>query len=812
MQMDIKTISARKQHSELLQKNTFETPEKRRNNRFFEQLRRLSGVPGLTGAALSLIFAFFAGRIELGGILRPFGAAFVLACFLHARSAYAGGMKMNPYLAMAGVFAALSTRTSTMENIGFAFSVIGTLGALTAGMAITKIPLRRYTVMLAAGASYLVMTFAFLLNSPGSALYMLAECLIVCAFVIVFDNSLKILTVRRKLILTDEETLSCIASLLCLVIGFGGMGLFGKSLRNILSVLLCLIASTFGGAAIGGSAGILCGLTAVLSGDSSMILVCISAASLLSGCIKKAGRYIIAAVFLLTDLFFRFTMKEALPPIDVLIGAGIFILLPKKALHYFGSFINANLLRENEQALHKKRFNELTMGRLKEIAQVFASAGKIFCEEKKERKISYMLSLVPEKACSGCLFFDSCWDRGFEDSYALMQLLYEKFEHCGVIDEEDLGEEMEAKCIRTQRLLGVCREVFGKYIENTKVEERIMKSRHAVGEQMHGIAKVIRSLAGDVDINFRFHEELEDAVKEEMDKIGIKASEICVEYNCGTIRASLKLRTDTTKTVREGIIREAVSRGCGVEMSYIEGESTKNGSVLTYEQMKEYRLACGVASITKSGSEASGDTYSFEKLRDGRQMLLLCDGMGSGRKAARESIQAVSLVEDFYRAGFDDETVLNTINRLLILSSSDEIFSTMDMCMVKLTTGLARFTKIGAPHSYLIRSGYAKKLSAGSLPMGILDEFEPACHDVQLMHGDIIIMFSDGIADLETKDADMFEIITDAIELRDPQAIAKEIAHGALSLSSGIAKDDITVIVAKVQKLRQEKITAKKAA
>ena len=35
MQMDIKTISARKQHSELLQKNTFETPEKRRNNRLF---------------------------------------------------------------------------------------------------------------------------------------------------------------------------------------------------------------------------------------------------------------------------------------------------------------------------------------------------------------------------------------------------------------------------------------------------------------------------------------------------------------------------------------------------------------------------------------------------------------------------------------------------------------------------------------------------------------------------------------------------------------------------------------------------------
>ena len=38
--------------------------------------------------------------------------------------------------------------------------------------------------------------------------------------------------------------------------------------------------------------------------------------------------------------------------------------------------------------------------------------------------------------------------------------------------------------------------------------------------------------------------------------------------------------------------------------------------------------------MKKEGS-VSGDAYSFEGLRDGRFMLLLCDGMGSGERAAR---------------------------------------------------------------------------------------------------------------------------------------------------------------------------------
>ena len=60
--------------------------------------------------------------------------------------------------------------------------------------------------------------------------------------------------------------------------------------------------------------------------------------------------------------------------------------------------------------------------------------------------------------------------------------------------------------------------------------------------------------------------------------------------------------------------------------------------------------ACfGIATTPKEGSEYSGDCHLLTKINNGKFMVTLCDGMGSGRGAQINSNLAISLFENFYK-------------------------------------------------------------------------------------------------------------------------------------------------------------------
>ena len=70
---------------------------------------------------------------------------------------------------------------------------------------------------------------------------------------------------------------------------------------------------------------------------------------------------------------------------------------------------------------------------------------------------------------------------------------------------------------------------------------------------------------------------------------------------------------------------------------------------------KPFVIDTAVVALPKSGAKVSGDAHSVAELSDGRILMLLSDGMGSGERARKESNSAVELIEDLYRAGFEGE-------------------------------------------------------------------------------------------------------------------------------------------------------------
>lgn len=77
--------------------------------------------------------------------------------------------------------------------------------------------------------------------------------------------------------------------------------------------------------------------------------------------------------------------------------------------------------------------------------------------------------------------------------------------------------------------------------------------------------------------------------------------------------------------------------------------------------------------------------------------LLLCDGMGSGAGAKRESAQAGKLVENFLRAGMEPGEAVETVSSALALRGEDGGSTTIDLLSFDLFSGRCCVHKQGRP-------------------------------------------------------------------------------------------------------------------
>ena len=161
------------------------------------------------------------------------------------------------------------------------------------------------------------------------------------------------------------------------------------------------------------------------------------------------------------------------------------------------------------------------------------------------------------------------------------------------------------------------------------------------------------------------------------------------------------------------------------------------------------------------------------------------------------------ILEKMMDAKIDDEIVINTINNMLLLKSSDEeMFSTLDLGIIDLKKGTLETIKMGACSTYIKRNDKDIDLiSSSSLPVGILSDIKLDRKITKVNYGDYIIMVSDGILDAGKNNnlGDNWLIyFLQKIKTTNPKEIANLILDRALEIQDGVVEDDMTVLVTKV--------------
>ena len=179
---------------------------------------------------------------------------------------------------------------------------------------------------------------------------------------------------------------------------------------------------------------------------------------------------------------------------------------------------------------------------------------------------------------------------------------------------------------------------------------------------------------------------------------------------------------------------------------------------------KEEALRLSVGYATAAAEEISGDTVISSGLPDGSLALILSDGMGKGIRAAAESRAVARRLRKNLKSGMKPAFAIKEVNRYMLAceeaqnqeqsvhcssaaAGEAECFATVDLLIIDRNAAKAKFYKMGAASSFLLRNGKVKKFEQAALPIGIIPEIRLNHIAVRLKAGDIVVMVSDGITE-----------------------------------------------------------------
>jgi stage II sporulation protein E len=376
----------------------------------------------------------------------------------------------------------------------------------------------------------------------------------------------------------------------------------------------------------------------------------------------------------------------------------------------------------------------------------------------------------------------------------------------GVHQEIPVPEGWRQYCVRPEQVVKGLQHQYAYHEQTMYWKEKISESRRMVTEQLTGLAEVMEKLAGEIRRESKVMTAQEEQIYQALEEMGIAVDRVDLySLEEGKVEIEITLphpdSLDECKKLIAPMLSELIGEPIDVYRKVIREGS--NRAVIALGSAQKFSCKTGVASKAKGGSYISGDSYCYMNLGVGKYAVALSDGMGNGARAQEESSAALKLLRRLLLAGMNEERAIETINSLLSLRSSDEVFATMDLAMVDLNTADGRFMKIGSHPSFIKRGRKVIQLSSGNPPIGILNQIEVEPIEVKLQPGDLLVMMTDGVYDLgksyANKESAVIRMIQE-IDSKDPQDFASQLLEKAIRSRKGKIDDDMTVIVTKVER------------
>lgn len=443
-------------------------------------------------------------------------------------------------------------------------------------------------------------------------------------------------------------------------------------------------------------------------------------------------------------------------------------------------------------------FQGMVVYHIKEMQECLFTAGKLFCDDKEEKRRQRcgkdVLESVILKQCVGCDEYKRC-----RFTIADKDKLGKIIERQGGLSYSDLKQCHP--CKNGQDFIEEANQIYERELFLRGMRNQMMQMRKIVGEQYIKAGQVLGDFfEGKMSLT-RKNEQLYYKIKKEFEKHHLKIWDLCFYQNPQKGRQVYlylkKKRGGEISTRQVAALLSQILREKMIPLSDQKKLIKNDYEMYGFTPEEKFYVISGIRTAPFLKDQKNGDCFSMAKIAEGRYTAMISDGMGTGNAANEESKKMIEMMEEMLGTGIEEDVCVRLLDSIVSFQPEKEKYATLDLFLLDLFAGIGTFFKIGACPCLLKRKGKVEVLKANTTSVGMnaLGQEVPF-YRKKMESEDLLVMFSDGVLDCMPEDKmDILISFFEEMDVVRPQAVADQLFDKITSMEGYEKRDDITILV-----------------
>ena len=579
-------------------------------------------------------------------------------------------------------------------------------------------------------------------------------------------------------------------------------GSAGISVGRLIAVLLVMSTAYKYGVGSGSTVGAALGIAMDAGmGGTLFFSMAYAFSGLLSGLFGRHGKLLFTVSFGLANavavLWTWGSPIHMAAVYEVFLVSMTFLLLP-------GGVIGKCAIDLGEETVDypAERIRTLARGRVERLAGAFHALYELVkplpVQWRNDNDVATVFDRVAENCCRKCTQSITCWRLDYEATLDAMNNATKPMLERGALEAADFPRHFRESCKHLERYIDLVNFELKSLTLRRQQQARLGESQFALAAQYADISAILSGLADALDREPIPEPGKERKLRRFLKSMDIEATSAVFRDARGRLHVEVK-GGNLLPLLKDADRLAKLSAVLGVRLceKRTEGPAHLREQIVVMEA-EPLAAAIGIASVRRRGQAVSGDRSTYFKTDDGTLYVILCDGMGTGSGAARESGQLSDILKRFLQAGLDPGAAMKLTNSAFQVKNGGLTgCASVDLLRLNLFSGETTLLKYGAAPTYIKHGRTVKTIRGDSLAVG-LGRGKQAIPDtaaLRLEPGSFVVLVSDGVS--QEKDDKWLRTLLNGHTGTAAKELAREIAEAAIE--RGGHEDDKTVLTVLVE-------------